>query len=153
VTLTFTNSTTPPATLRELRLIETLWLVRLPPPYRQFLLTQNGGVPSRTHFEAKGIGYTVSAFYAVVAQEPYDDLAQALSTYYCRVPDDMIPVAYDPYGNQFCVGIEGKRFGKIYFWDLEEESEEEDGEYYENTYQLAASFDEFLAKLTEPPAR
>ncbi|HEY1016271.1 MAG TPA: SMI1/KNR4 family protein [Herpetosiphonaceae bacterium] len=147
--LTFDHGTQPPATQRELRLIETLWRIRLPPVYRAFLMSQNGGVPSLVRFEAKASSYTINAFYAIAANQPYDDLCDALYTFYGRVPDDLIPIAYDPYGSQFCIGIDGRRFGKIYFWDHAEESEEESGEYYENTYLLANSLDEFFAGLSE----
>ncbi len=50
-----------------------------------------------------------------------------------------------------CLGIKGKRRGKVYFWDHEDEFDDngEGRQDYGNVYLLANSLDEFLNKLHE----
>ncbi len=38
-----------------------------------------------------------------------------------RISQDLMAIGSDSFGNQYCIGIHGARFGKIYFWDHEED--------------------------------
>lgn len=33
-----------------------------------------------------------------------------------------MPIATDSFGNKLCIGVKGKHYGKIYFWDHENEA-------------------------------
>ncbi|HEY1016272.1 MAG TPA: SMI1/KNR4 family protein [Herpetosiphonaceae bacterium] len=148
--LSFANHDQPPATKREIQLLQTLREIKLPPPYRDFLLTTNGGVPSLTHVPAGG-GHIVHFFYSLVAKQRWADLAWSINTLDGRLPRDLIAFASDPCGNQFCIGVAGQRFGQVYIWDHEDERDEDDEDRYGNLTLLAPSFDQFLALLEPLP--
>ncbi len=71
--------------------------------------------------------------------------------YQGRIPDDLLWIADDPFGNAICIGIRGRYFGKVYFWDHEREPDEKtwDGsvETAGNIQFLANSFRQFVAGL------
>lgn len=151
--VTFSNGRGPLSTER-LAQAERNIGVALPSGYREFMLEHNGGKPSRRDFVfANETGpYTdgsIRAFYAID-----DTSTSSLETkhrIFCgvtppRIPRDMIPIASDSFGNQICIGVTGDRCGYVYFWDHEKEDEGEPT--YRNMHLIAASFVEFLSKLS-----
>ena len=127
--------------------------VRLPDGYKRFLLMYNGGRPKPDAFDVPDWPHENSGlqrFFGIHPGRDYD-LEHEWEDYSDRVPGDLMPIACDSFGNVICLGIEGKRLGKIYFWDHEDELDE-DGDFvkdYRNVYLLANSLDEFLDKLYE----
>jgi hypothetical protein len=146
--------------------------ITLPRTYRDFLLKYNGGVPANQKFVSK---YRPGAdhFYIVHTLLPigtrkrfgFDNLKAYFETYKTkqwRVPDEMIPIAGDLFGNLFCLVVTGPNTGKIYFWNHEREpgaSDEEDElecaedglkcevEGFPNMTLIADSFEEFIHEL------
>lgn len=49
------------------------------------------------------------------------DLKLIINRYKDRIPNDLIPIAECPGGDQLCIGINNKAFGKIYYWDHNKE--------------------------------
>ena len=49
------------------------------------------------------------------------DLKLIINRYKDRIPNDLIPIAECPGGDQLCIGIKNKAFGKIYYWDHNKE--------------------------------
>jgi hypothetical protein len=141
-----------PTSLEEINQFEARWSVVLPPEYKQFLLRSNGGMPVLDAFVIPGFhgrGSSLNSFYGIHDDAPHHQLERALKTYEDRVPDDLIPIAYDAFGNQICLGWKGERKGKVYFWDHEDELDE-DGDFvtdYRNVYLVANSLQEFLDGL------
>jgi hypothetical protein len=114
-----------------------------PMEYKQFLLSSNGGKPIPDVFDVPGwthVGGTVNRFLGI------HDVYFAK-----RLPPGIIPIATESCGNLVCLGITGKRRGKIYFWDHEDEFDEhgEGRQDYGNVYLVADSLDKFLDKLYE----
>ena len=126
--------------------------VVLPPEYKQFLLTSNGGSPSPDVFEVPrwhGWGSELNYFYGIHDGDRLERLDRACNTYEERIPADLIPIASDAFGNKVCIGWKGKRLGKIYFWDHEDELDE-NGDFvqdYRNVFLVANSLQEFLDSL------
>jgi len=126
--------------------------VLLPAEYKAFLLESNGGSPIPNLFQVPGWhgnGSGLNYFYGIHEGEKMVRLDAACDTYDERVPSDLIPIAYDAYDNNICIGWKGKRAGKIYFWDHEDELDE-NGDFvtdYRNVYLLADSLQEFLDGL------
>ncbi|MBK9260029.1 MAG: SMI1/KNR4 family protein [Polyangiaceae bacterium] len=124
----------------------------LPDEYKRFLLTSNGGRPVPDAFDVPGWAHENSgmqAFFGVQTGNSYD-LERELDVYDDRIPRDLLPIGCDSFGNIICLGIEGKRRGKIYFWDHEDELDENGlhRQDYSNVFLVANSFGEFLDKLT-----
>ncbi|MCA1612880.1 MAG: SMI1/KNR4 family protein [Acidobacteria bacterium] len=124
----------------------------LPPEYRQFLLTHNGGRPRQpcdfSMSDSRGVSQTgtVDRFLGVNTPE-FFNLEHYLKIYAERVPPNLLPVAYDPGGNLLCLSAAGEDEGAVYFWDHEFESEEGTPPTRDNLYLVAPSFDQFLTKL------
>jgi hypothetical protein len=71
--------------------------------------------------------------------------------YQDRVPNTLLPVARDPGGNLLCLQLSEQDYGKVYFWDHEDEVAEGETPGFDNVYFVAASFDELLNNLSEAP--
>lgn len=58
-----------------------------------------------------------------------------------RIPKQLLPIACDPFGNDICLAISGRRRGKVYFWDHELELGVPS---WFNVFFVAKSFDNFI---------
>ncbi|MDC3959508.1 SMI1/KNR4 family protein [Polyangium jinanense] len=130
------------------------WSVVLPAEYREFLLKSNGGWPEPDTFVVPGWHGQASmldAFFGIHHGRETERLDRAMEVYDARIPGDLIPIADDAGGNVVCIGWKGKRRGKIYFWDHEDELDEQglSRQDYRNVYLLANSLTEFLNNLRE----
>lgn len=63
-----------------------------------------------------------------------------------RLPDNLLPIALDPFGNVVLLGLVGEHRGKIYFWDHENEPARQPN--WSNIDLVADGFDTFLRELT-----
>jgi SMI1-KNR4 cell-wall len=122
----------------------------IPEPYRRFLLEHNSGQPDPDAFDCTdGAGGTdrrmVHWFFGIDCSEYYS-LDYEIATYYRRkrIPQDLFPIACDPFGNLILMGMPGPREGKVYFWDHNWEAEPGDPPAEDNIYFVANSFDEFM---------
>ncbi len=125
----------------------------LPPEYKRFLLDSNGGKPIPDVFDVPGwvhVGGTVQRFLGIHERE-HSNLEKECVFFLHRLPPGLIPIATEACGNLVCLGITGKRQGKVYFWDHEDEFDEhgEGRQDYGNVYLIADSVGEFLNKLKE----
>ena len=137
----------------EIQQFEARWKVKLPEDYKLFLLESNGGAPTPRTFHVPRWELEGSAldFFHGFHDEPYSRLERAFEVYTDRIPADLLPIGRDAFGNIVCIGWKGKRKGKIYFWDHEDELDE-NGLFvqdYRNVYLVANSLQEFLDKLEE----
>ena len=126
--------------------------VLLPAEYKAFLLKSNGGRPTPDVFEVPGWhgrSNELDFFYGIHEAEKVDRLDWACDVYDERIPGDLIPIANDANGNAICIGWKGKRAGKIYFWDHEDELDGHGGfrQDYRNVFLVADSLQEFLDGL------
>jgi hypothetical protein len=126
--------------------------VLLPAEYKAFLLKSNGGMPIPDVLEVPGWhgqGSELGSFYGIHDGPKTKRLDWACEVHEERIPADLIPIAYDANGNEICIGWKGKREGKIYFWDHEDELDE-NGLFvqdYRNVFLVANSLQEFLDSL------
>lgn len=92
----------------------------------------------------------VDWFLSLEKQGPVS-LEVYLSWYKERMPDHLIPIAFDPFGNLVCLSIRRNDRGAVYFWDHEGEALVVGAKqpYYGNLSLVADSFNEFLNSLTE----
>lgn len=116
----------------DLKTLEQRLNLRLPEQYWSFLLAHNGGWPIPNAFNLKNqsgpyTGSIVDKFLAIGA-EPQDDFYDYYNTFKIinkRLPDNLVPIAYDPGGNLICISTSGHDTGYIYFWDHELEEKED----------------------------
>ncbi len=149
----------PPAPDDQLQAFEAEIGTRLPEDYRDFLVRTNGGYISGW-YRFKGPTPSGSTWHAFVhhvcgfRDEPYLSLrlnrAVSLSGE-SQFPRALLWIMDDPGGNGICLGLEGPRRGRVYFWihDEQPDPEEWDGqvETASNVIPLAASFTDFIAGI------
>lgn len=135
-----------------LQAIEQYWEFRLPNDYRNFLLTHNGGESENTifRFYDQSDGSCLVELFGIIKDNCSNLLINA--TYSGnRIPDNMLAIGNDVYGNLILLTTKGKDRNKVYFWDHELEADIENGEVadYSNLTLIAESFGEFVEGLSK----
>ena len=111
--------------IREIEKIEETIDLTLPFEYKEFLHmfgtlnfndTEVAFYPANTVDEET---LTIVNFYGLNGDNY--DLKLIINRYRGRIPNDLIPIAECPGGDQLCIGINNKAFGKIYYWDHNKE--------------------------------
>lgn len=90
--------------------------ISLPSEYKKFICKYNGGHTPDTQFKVGRISSDICAFYGVGEVE-YSLSKIDLSEW---IEKNVIPIAYDIYGNHIVIGLRAGKAGKIYFYDHEE---------------------------------
>lgn len=144
------------ATPEEIAILESSRKMKLPGPYKKFLLETNGGEPEPNYFDIPdlpGQGSLVDYFNGLGVSTPYGNLETALDTYRDRLPDGFIAIGADPGGNVLCLGIKMPHLGKLYYWDHHDELDKRGRSKKDmsNMYWLADDIYEFLDNLREMP--
>jgi SMI1-KNR4 cell-wall len=125
----------------------------LPRSYIDFLLTINGGRPSRSchrvavPYESSHIN--IQAFLGIGVLIPTSELSYAYDLYVGGFPFGIVPIANGDSGDYICLDLRGNAervvfWDKRHFWSTGEWREED-------LYLLAHSFEVFLSGLTLPP--
>lgn len=141
-----------PGTLSDqiLKVLERYWELKLPDPYRDFLLLNNGGEPEACHFKFKdGTGASDVRFFLGIYPDKDNDLLNHLKIYKKRLPLNVFPIAYDSGGNLILISVKGPDRGKVYFWDHEMEVGEGEMPDYSNLTLIADTFSEFIENLKD----
>jgi len=141
---------------------ETLIGTKLPDSYRQFLLATNGGILSSNNkiIEVTGnpefapesitgtMGFMVDNFYGLTGLSyPSLSLFQVFDITRDRIPLGTVPIAKDPFGNLFLLGVSGAFRDSIFFWDHEIEGFESPDGLFSNVGKLFNSFEAFIDAL------
>lgn len=119
--------------------------IKLPEDYRLFLLEFNGGAPNPNR--VKNPDTIVSYLLGMHNQDYFASLYKHIDMFKRRLPLSTFPIATDPFGNLFIMSVHPDVYGYIYFWDHEGEPEYQDGNYVDNCYFVAYSFNEFIDNL------
>ncbi|WP_238322775.1 SMI1/KNR4 family protein [Gorillibacterium massiliense] len=143
------TETNGPLSVEIIEQFELKHSISLPEQYRSFLLEFNGGRPIPKLFKISDEqGPDILRMFFGIG-EMYNNLAENIHIYEDRLPIGLMPIGNDPGGNVICIGTDEEYYGKIYFWDHEEESEDLDD--ISNVYLLADSFDDFLSEMYTTP--
>lgn len=122
---------------------------QLPGDYRCFLAETNGGRPAPSRFAMQtSTGSNESVVDWFLTLDPKEDLYTVLeyrNMYSDRIPEGLLPIACDPFGNLLLLDLGGKVRGSVYFWDHEQESM--DKPTWDNISVVAQSFTDFLNTL------
>lgn len=110
---------------REVKKIEETLSLTLPMEYKRFLQkfgTLNFNDTEIAFYPETPIEedfFTIVNFYGLTGDN--HDLKLIINRYEFRIPNDLIPIAECPGGDQLCIGINNKTFGKIYYWNHNKE--------------------------------
>lgn len=111
--------------------------------------------------QAKSIARLKATRSISVGSMAVDELVDVVDTYREVLPKTIIPIGDDAGGNQFCLGLDGKDFGKVYFhnhglgWHADAEAYRERGDEvpesirYQTVYEIASSFEQFILKMVK----
>jgi cell wall assembly regulator SMI1 len=141
-------------TNRELDDLETTLKVKLPADYRVFLLSFNGGLPEPNLIPLMNDPADTHAMLEClfcIAEGDNLDITERNSWMEGRMPAGFIAIGEDPGGNQICLDLTPENYGKVYFWDHEEEVEEGEIPDFRNVYFVANSFQEMMDNLSVLP--
>ena len=140
----------PLATVADIRGLEKQLGVKLPPDYRSFLRTQNGGIPDPAFVAVPGVPHIdnvhVGSFYGLYPKvRPGQSLSWAIEHQSPMLPPAHLPIAYG--GDIFTLSL-SRYAGCVYFWDHETDTLDNDEKFIQSDgHLLAGSFDEFLARI------
>ena len=131
--------------------LEKYFDVKFPQAYRDFMLITNGGIPLHGCFDSKdGKESSSVSFYSVSPGDNFD-MAENNDARTGRFPRGFVSIGADGNGNEICIDCnEGQGYGKIHFWDHENEADTAQGETPEtigNTLLIDNTFAEFLEGL------
>jgi hypothetical protein len=135
-----------PITEMEIAAFEAAIAVKLPDDHRQFLLEIGGAVFIGVYvrpIETRPDCGDLEVFEILYGGK--DDTSYGLwrnrATYEDRLPETMIPIGENTFGDQFCLAIKGRERGKVFFWDHDSAK----------VYLTAESFEDFLNRLEPDP--
>lgn len=129
--------------------LENKFGIKLPEDYRNFLKKYNGGYPQPDGFDfANGEdGSSVDKFLEI-SDSVNESIVEYFNNYKSRIPENYLPIAKDPGGNLILIGVNNTE-PKVYYWDHENETEEDDIPNMNNMHLIACSFKEFIDNLYE----
>jgi cell wall assembly regulator SMI1 len=135
----------------QLNHVEEYFGVKFPQAYRDFMLITNGGIPLHNCFVSKdGTESSSVSFFSVLPTDSFD-IVKRNKARTGRFPNGFISIGADGNGNAICIDCNaGEGYGKIYFWDHENEADEAQGETPEtvgNIFLIDNTFSEFLEGL------
>jgi hypothetical protein len=144
-----------PSTVEAIDAFEKSHGIRLPADYRGFLASYNGGRPEkefRVFTFQKEDGLTsdslVDWFSGLIESEDYS-LEEDFEIYADRIPQGMLAIACDPFGNLILLGVRESAASGVWFWDHENEPT---SILASGIYKIADGFEEFIESLTPAPS-
>lgn len=124
---------------------------KLPKGYREFILKHNGGEPENKvfYFKEDSSNGSILRYFLSFTPNKYENILVVYRDYRNRIPQNMFPIACDPFGNLVLISIKMADRGKIYFWEHEMEADPslEEVPDYSNLTLINDSFEEFLNSL------
>ena len=133
-------------TAAEVDAFEQRHAVKLPPDYRQFLLTFAGGPPEGCSFRVPGLeeNRRLAELYPLTTDSEGASLEGTVD-WDEFFPREMLAFADDGCGNWFCIGIRGQISGRVFYVDHDYERD-----HPLHISQIAASFQQFM-QSSQPP--
>jgi hypothetical protein len=133
-----------PATEEQIAEFEKIEGVTLPPDYRAFLKTYNGGrpIPDAFRFGDKPGSLLNSFFELGEGKGETHDLQTQCDRHHRRIPHTLMPIGYDAGGNIILLGVYGEHYGRVYFLDHMNPRP---------IFEIAPSFSAFLDSFEPPP--
>ena len=123
----------------------------LPDSYQKFLIQYNGGNPEPDCFiipNCQHIYSIINNLWGVLPNQ-WNDLEENIEIFEHRFPQGFISIGRDLGSSQILISLEEKTYGKIYYWDVEEEPQDDINriEDYSNLFLVAENFESFLSNI------
>lgn len=141
-----------PMSEAELAALERDLGVALPPGYRAFLQTTDGGVPSPAWFPIFGLLKNpfneVQVLFGARHGLQADQLGWNRAVFSGRLPAGFLPIGGTDSGDLLCLCTSGGPTGAVFFWNHEAESHPPDTT---SLHFVARDFESFLEGLLPDP--
>ncbi|HET6880436.1 MAG TPA: SMI1/KNR4 family protein [Pirellulales bacterium] len=138
----------PPASDESIEAVEQSVAVHLPPRYRSFLITSNGGRPHESvYFTIPELRERamLGALYGIAVKRGHGlDLETVYADWRDVLPAGLIPIGEDPGGNQLLLATVDDGSEGILFWDRVGFLTARTGR---NQFHVASNIDQFLESL------
>lgn len=113
---------------------EAKFNIRLPQNYKKLLLRFNGGIPSEDCIYIEGEEGSIGGFYSLTGNEALlENVIADFQLIEDIIPKNYVPIAYDAFGNPYCISIDKKNYGEIFCWFLD--TGDEEGTFVANTLE------------------
>ncbi len=103
-------------TAKEIDALENTIGKPFPEEYRAFLIEHNGGRPEPAIVDIDGASQGASQiqiFLGVTGPVESETLEWSWQVFQERIPERLLPIADDPFGNLFCLSLEGPDRGHV----------------------------------------
>lgn len=138
----------PPVSEADVASFEVQVGASLPADYRAFILTTNGGVPSRNVIDDPVRAFVgVEGFFSLGPVHGDLSMADALATWDGRHPDGMLPIALCGGSNLLLLTLRGQTTHPVYYWEHDGEADEGEPARTDNLTRLADSFTDLVGSL------
>ena len=103
----------------ELKAFENEYNLKLPDDYKQFILSQNGGYPEFTLYVNENNDEFLISSFSCINFEDADVVSvnDSIITHQIEednIPKHLLPFGLDAGGNDFCISLNEKDYGKVY---------------------------------------
>jgi hypothetical protein len=135
----------------DLRKLESRMRAKLPPAYRKFLRSHNGGIPTPDLFSTRdGKIDSIVRNFLPLDSDDEESLTSEFEEFTLekQIPSNIIPIAIDPADDRIVLSLFGRDAGSIYYWARGQEPDPPSCSY-KYMYLIADSFEEFLSYLHE----
>jgi hypothetical protein len=143
----------PPMAASESEIAAFEWRhrIQLPADYREFLLESNGGyLEGECSFEiSPQAGCTIlQQFYRLRdSSRSTQTLEYIRSILGARLPPTLLAIGSDLGGAKICLGVSGREYGRVFFWDPGSDFDETENGSFENIQEVASTFSGFLGRM------
>jgi hypothetical protein len=122
----------------------------LPAAYRRFLI-EDVFIDERVGADVRGLSEEVALkCYLTPWAKDYDrDLLQALDVFQDRIPSRFFPIGRGPGGDLFCIELQGRTAGSIWFWDHEREADDGAPATLANLSRVARSIGDLKKRIAQ----
>ena len=128
---------------------------KLPTDYLQFLLTFNGGKPESNEFPIPNQKNAACEYVCVKLLLAYwkngngEICVFGAQNSLIAFPKMFCQLAMLLAGMLFCLSLQPKKFGQLFFWDHELEANEGEPATFSNLFLIGNSFNDFFSKLNK----
>lgn len=107
-----------PINLTNITEFEQEYKVLLPANYKELLLMYNGGAPARGVFVAnQEKSFFIQIFYSLkYGENTLERVLNSTQVWEQVIPTDLLPIACDHFGNDYCISLSDNDYGKIHIW-------------------------------------
>ena len=142
---------------------ENFFNLILPDEYKEFLKKFGGGYLSEgfdiLDFSKETSSLCINQFFCIQKDANVSDLAKEIDKYKSiawqigdtvyKLPEGILPIGDDVFGNYYYLGLTGDKTGKVYFWSHDGNPIKGFEEQYDDLYFLSPSLTHTLKHLTK----